>query len=810
MSRDNDQTSEKVLCQRLGIPNDAERVLIFAESSHWDPNWVWTSEEYFEKLVKSNLDLAIEALLGEPRRIYSIECMFFLRMYWDRCPLQQGKVRALVNEGRLRLTSSGVTTADTILPSTEAILRDFLIGQEWMRANGMTSEPTLAYFTDSFGCSPALPSLIRAAGFDRTAITRIDGMYFVGCELESSKNFPRPGSSAARLLEKERSLDFVWRDSSGAEVLCHWNAFTYGQGDMLAYRGLSRTYILNFFMADSSERNVAGRVRKFTDQLAPVSRTPYMFCPIGFDFVEPIPNLVALLDRYNRTRYPSTGIWVVNAGLDDYLALVDCYREKLPVLELDPNPFWTGFYTSRPVLKRRCHDLVDSLLLAEQLSLLPENQGSAQKIVEELADAWWVGVTANHHDFITGTSPDEVVEQEQIPWLEHAAADTRAVIENLRAALPNVIPGAESSEIPQWSAQDGGVQVKTRFYKIEMSERAGGGIVRSQHVDSQEPFLPDISNDLISYRESGGLWRMGFEFKGGAWKEEKRASEKPVELLVREQDDCLEISCTMELNGEVIQRWIWFQQDSPVIRFRVVGRAPAQRTITTRFSTNISAVELVMDSPGGLVVRPPQRVYAPTFWPLHKFVHIRDKDNGSGLAVLQRYPGAISYQSDGKVELVALRNATREKAYGFIPIPGNPAEGFEKERYVFDYALVFTPSGDWCQNNIANLAYSQIGELWKKPDGCALRTAQPSVVHTDCADVWVAAVKPAWRGDGVIVRLYTLSSQEEPVLVTFRDREVKGAFLCDARERDISPLEVHNGCARLTMPGTIATLRLLF
>ncbi|MCJ7551105.1 MAG: hypothetical protein MUQ30_15635, partial [Anaerolineae bacterium] len=135
----------------LGIPADAEKVLIFTESSHWDPNWLMTSEAYFDRFVRDNLDQAIEELRREPRRIYSIECMFFLRMYWERCPDKQGTVRALVNEGRFRLTSSGVTTADTLLPSTEAILRDFLIGQEWLRANGMTPEPTLAYFTDSFG-----------------------------------------------------------------------------------------------------------------------------------------------------------------------------------------------------------------------------------------------------------------------------------------------------------------------------------------------------------------------------------------------------------------------------------------------------------------------------------------------------------------------------------------------------------------------------------------------------------------------------------------------------------------------------------
>jgi len=111
------QPTSEFLHRQLGIPEDAERVLIFSESSHWDPNWMFTSDEYFDRFVRSNLDQAIEELLQEPRRIYSIECVFFLRLYWDRCPAQRAKVRALVNEGRLRLTSSGVTTADTLLPS---------------------------------------------------------------------------------------------------------------------------------------------------------------------------------------------------------------------------------------------------------------------------------------------------------------------------------------------------------------------------------------------------------------------------------------------------------------------------------------------------------------------------------------------------------------------------------------------------------------------------------------------------------------------------------------------------------------------
>jgi hypothetical protein len=89
--------NEKSIRAKLGIPLDAEHVLIFTESNHRDPNWLYTSEEYYQRFVKDNLDLAIEELQRESRRIYSIECMFFLRMYWERCPHRRSKIRQFVN-----------------------------------------------------------------------------------------------------------------------------------------------------------------------------------------------------------------------------------------------------------------------------------------------------------------------------------------------------------------------------------------------------------------------------------------------------------------------------------------------------------------------------------------------------------------------------------------------------------------------------------------------------------------------------------------------------------------------------------------
>lgn len=800
---------EIALRNSLGIPADAQKVLVFAESSHWDPNWLYTSEEYYSRYVQKQLDRAVSGLHREPRRVYSVECMFFLKMYWDRNPKQRTSIRELVNNRRLRLTSSGVTTADTLLPSPEAILRDFLLGQEWLRRNGMTQEPKLAYFSDSFGASAALPSLLKAAGFEQAAITRVDGMYFPGFERNSSKKYPRPGSSAERLLKVERTLDFVWRDRAGAQVLCHWNAFSYGQGDLLAYRGFSRNYLFPVAIPDPSERNVARRIRQYSDQLLPYSKTPYLFCPIGFDFVSPIPDLVALLDRYNEKRYPVTGIWVMNAGLDDYLDLVDCYRRRLPVIELDPNPYWTGFYSARPALTERCHTLVEQLLLTEELSFLPENSEAAQDLAEEMTNAWWTAAVANHHDFITGTSPDRVVYGEQVPWLEQAVDVTSTKIAQLSPVMPADSRTQDGGNLPIWSEDDGSVRVQTPFYTIVLAEEAGGSIVRMEEPDSETLMLADLSNDLINYKDSGGLWRMGYEFSGGIWRQKDKSSRHRVAFEISPRDGGLEVTWMSILGGSEIRRAMWFHCDSPIIYFKLRGRAPKRHSVTVAFSTGLNAKEFLMDTPGGVVSRPSEKIYSPTFWPFQHFLHVRDQNSGRGLALFQNLPGAASFAPDGTLQVVALRNAPRERAYHILPVPGNPAKGYVRDAYTFVYALEITAEGDWIQNRLPAKAYAKTLNPWADRTRTHLHELADAQIQLDRADVSVMANKPASRGQGRIIRLYTIASPHKRITLSSADHEINEAYLCDALERDIQQLEIRNGTVQVTLNGTITTIRLI-
>lgn len=846
--------------EKLGIPAEAEQVLIFAESSHWDPDWLHTSEAYFQRFVESNLDRALAALQAEPRRVYSLECVFFLQMYWQRRPAMHDLIRNLFAGGRLRLTSSGVTTADTLLPSSEAILRDLLIGQEWLRGNELKCEPRLAYFTDSFGCSPALPSLLKAAGFDRTALTRIDGMYFRGAEYEYARNFPRPGSSAARLLQDEKSLDFTWLDMNGARVLCHWNAFTYGHGDMLAYRGLSRTYVFRTALLDRSEANIARRIHQYRKELAPYSRTPYLFCPIGFDFVEPIPDLVGLLDRYNARRYPDTGLWVLNAGLDDYLDLVECYQGVLPVIELDPNPYWTGFYASRPNLKRRCHELVERLRLAEWLAC---SLGStpAMNVAGDLEAPWWRAVVSNHHDYITGTSPDGTVYQEQIPWLDAALTRTGEILRRMEKervdsldvelvdpsetgvlferredlASDPVVAGVRATfdsnqddsstaagRTSNLARQGSLLKLEMGDYYIELNEALGGCVtsLQEERDSSGEGGTTGLqrlqvpSNDLISYADSGGLWRMGHEFRGGRLREVWRASCERSGLEVDERANAIQVRSQIELDGERIMRSLWIAEGTPLIFGRVEGRAPEGRTVTLAFETGIATEWLAMAQPGGVVTRPVEKIYQPTFWPVQGFVHICDRESGTGMAVFVAVPTGVTYRQGGCLELVALRNATREVAWGFLPLLGNPASGFERETFQFDYALMFTDGGDWRANQLERIAHEFArsilagevgGRLWQ------VAVSMLEIKYTDQAasPIQVHALKPASNGDGIVLRLGSLAPPAGMIRVRVRLGRILAAVLCDARERNLEPLQVQDGWVQFRMVDAITSVRLI-
>ncbi len=755
--------SELELRARFGIPTQARRVLVLCESSHWDTNWLKTSQEYFDSRVDPILKAVLESLETDSRRVYCIESLFFLKLFWERHPTLQPRIRQLFIERRLRLLTAAFTTPDTLLPHSETLLRDFELGHRWLRDNGLPDACSTAYFPDNFGHSPHLPSLMRAVNVNAVGLTRIDGMYFVGADYRRRGHFPRPSSTAALLEQVHRSHDFVWRDDDGAEVLCHWNAHTYFMGDMLAHAGVIRWAGNTFALPWRTRSHIARRIDGYVKKLEAHARTPYLCCPIGMDFNDPIADVGGLIDRYNAERYPDTGTWTVVTGLDDYFSLIDCRRELLPVLDADPNPYWMGFLATRPEVKQRPTRIARLLLLAEKLSAF----GARDIALEtELNTAWSTLILSNHHDYIPGTSVDRVWDEEQKPWLDAAEVCAHRALQRIapfplsggaagvEGSVPNgserdpssksdVRPGlrvsTEGSTSPaaplslnvHASPRGDDIRIETSAYRLTLS-RAHGGCLTS-FVTREGECLSGVGFDLVAFHDEGGLWRLGHEFAGGRFSVLERASQRPAKVELTQTPGEVVVRIRSQLQGERFVRTLTCRADEPHVRLRVEGVAAARITVTCRFETALHAETLEMDTLGGIITRPRERLYSPTFWPVPSRLTLRQ---GRALTALFEAPTAAALGKSGCLEWIVARNAQKERAFRVLPVLAHPIGGSCSDIQIHEAALL---AGD----DAVELAATQrqLELAWLPEVYRGLFAAAHRLVRCDTAGVSVRAVK---------------------------------------------------------------------
>ena len=793
---------EQALRNRLGIPADAERVLLFAESSHWDTNWLETSEGYFRKRLEPIFAALLKQLARDEGRVYCIESVFFLKLYWERHPEHRETLRALFERRQLRLLASSFTTPDTLLPHCETVLRDFLLGQRWLDEAGLPCAPATAYFPDNFGHSPNTPSLMRELGITSVGLTRVDGMYFIASDYRGRSQFPLAGSTAEKLQRQHGSLDFVWRDEAGAEVLCHWNAFTYFQGDMLAHKGAVRWAGNVFGMSWRSKRHIAGRIKGYVRQLEPVSRTPYLFCPIGMDFNDPIDDLGGLLHRYNREHFEETGTWVTLAGLDDYFALLELHRENLPVLHVDPNPYWMGFYATRPEVKQRPTRIARTLLAAEALSAFAPPD---EALTKSLRDAWSTLVLSNHHDYITGTSPDAVWHEEQRPWLDAAEKAADAALTRARADTePKKLPPPRRLKRVRHHREGGLLHVDAPGYHLTFDEHRGGCL--THFTSGRHEWLGGYGFDLVAYHDEGGLWRLGHEFKGGRFEQLERASDGEAKVAVHEEGGALRLTITSKLRGARFVRTLWCEPVFEPLRLSVEGHAPRRVTVTARFDTTLEATHLQMDAVGGSIRRELQRFHAPTFWPVPSRLTIAEPDRAQKLHALFDTPSAVSVDERGHLEWIVARNAPKERAFRMLPVLAHPIGGTNDNLQSHHAALL--PSLREDHGLSLRRARRWLDVQWHA-HGYDAAEALNGLILCEGEGVEIAALKRAETGEGLIVRLASEHPVNGEVRLALRGAKLHGASRCDARERDLEPLPVApDGSLTIKMTGFLATVRL--
>lgn len=467
-------SAEQQLRAQLGIPPTATRVLIMEQSAHCDWDWMSTFQTYYQsgggghQAVETTLNQAIASMQADqaagsgPYR-YTFCEMAYLRQFLQDHP---GQIAALDALGqRFNISSGGITSADNLLSHGEAFIRNYLVGRQWLGSILTTPASNQLWIPDDFGHDPQLPIVLQAMGFMGAGFWRIPAQ--VGAP---AVDCVQPvGTAPSSILAQQIGLDFTWQAADGSAIQAHWLSNSYCEGNC-ACQGSTSTACFNIDAQNTIKWNgnaqqaINGLIQQqlYTNNGTPIPQpTPYLFVPVDCDFTAPYRNLPEIIAAWNSCNgwnggtsdcpagtNPSdtAGLFVVLATFDDFMQLVQAHtapesgNSPLAIYAANPadpaapaftpHPYYSGCYGSKPVLKALHYQTTRTLLLAEALELLLEylaagDPGSwsaaAAAARSDIAAAWDTMLPSTHHDYITGTAPDDVYFSEQLPLLHDQA-----------------------------------------------------------------------------------------------------------------------------------------------------------------------------------------------------------------------------------------------------------------------------------------------------------------------------------------------------------------------------------------------------
>jgi hypothetical protein len=850
--------AELALRTKLGIPLDAERVIVFGQNAHLDVDWQRTFDDYYTTFVEHIFLSARQILDAQPRAFYSIAEMSYLQHHLTVHPEELAPMQADVARGALRIVGGGMTSPDTLLPESELLARDWLYGIKFAE-DTLGAHPTAAWLPDSFGHGGTAPDVLAAAGYTSVAFSRVDGAPDLLGQLVHPNDPPLAGSTAEK-LQQLGTADFYWDGTNGASIFAHFlsGVGLYCEGDNLDYQEDLEPAGMHSgpFKGDDPTFTDAS-IDRYIGELVPYARTPYLFVPVGCDFADPKERLLEYVDGYNARRYPITHVWAVAAPFEDYATLASARPELLPHIAGELSPYYMGFYGSRADVKRATRDAARPYFTAEPYAALLGAAGAtittaAQPMLELLT-------RADHHDWVTGTAADDVVTNEQLPVLAmtraagegelgqiaealaqripitagavarlvaldaasdpeddvitidlpvadpavHTVAGGVALPMELVAApatfrihtsaapygwqaidiLPGAAPAPPAGEVSLALTDDTGapaagaaithVVLSSSHVRAEWVRVAGVFALTSLDIDGAQA-ITQPSMVVHDYGDMGGLWRLGNEMNGCAFTPLAPASDTDdVQVLV---DGALEKRVAfVSSSGTIREAAVDVGVSGLDVAITTAALEGTTRTVSFSFAAPAGSI-LTTSLPFGSEARVAQHIYTPTFWPAVSWAGV----NGWSI-LLRQSTGVMQSTTDGgTLELMAVRDAVMEQC----DLEGGM--GNDTSTHRIEWRIVHTYDDP--------AAAERAAQAFDRPiDLVAVDLAQATTtdLSTDGSLASVAgagvitAVKPAERGDGVIVRV-SLSGAATLTLAPFLLG--KQLTLDDLAERDLREL----------------------
>ncbi|CAN8256400.1 unnamed protein product [Cochlearia groenlandica] len=379
--------------------------------SHDDVGWLKTVDQYYVgsnnsiqvACVQNVLDSIVPALLADKnRKFIYVEQAFFQRWWREQSEEIKSVMKELIRTGQLELINGGMCMHDEAAPHYIDMIDQTTLGHRFIiREFNVT--PRIGWQIDPFGHSAVQAYLLGAeVGFDSVFFGRIDYQ-----DREKRK--------------KEKSLEVIWRGSkslgSSSQIFAGAFPKNYEPPPGGFYYEITDDSPVVQDDPDLFDYNVQERVNAFVaaalDQ-ANITRANHIMFTMGTDFryqyaqtwfrqMDKLIHYVNLDGRvnalystpsiYTDAKHKLNEAWPLKT--EDYFP----YADRI-------NAYWTGYFTSRPSLKRYVRVMSGYYLAARQLEFF---KGRSEKgpNTDSLADALAI---AQHHDAVSGTSKQHVAD----------------------------------------------------------------------------------------------------------------------------------------------------------------------------------------------------------------------------------------------------------------------------------------------------------------------------------------------------------------------------------------------------------------
>ncbi|KAF3829408.1 hypothetical protein GH733_003672 [Mirounga leonina] len=360
--------------------------------THDDVGWLKTVDQYFYGIqndvqhagVQYILDSVISSLLMEPtRRFIYVEIAFFSRWWHQQTNATQEVVRDLVRQGRLEFANGGWVMNDEAATHYGAIIDQMTLGLRFLENTfGKDGRPRVAWHIDPFGHSREQASLFAQMGFDGFFFGRLDYQ-----------------DKGVRKKKQEMEQKLCW------DTLCADKPFVEDPRSP----EYNAKELVDYFLQLATAQGQNYRTNHTIMTMG--SDFQYENANMWFKNLDRLIELVNAQQQANGSRVnvlystPACYLWELNkANLtwsvkqDDFFPYAD-----------GPHKFWTGYFSSRPALKRYERLSYNFLQVCNQLEALagpaanvgPYGSGDSAPLNEAMA-------VLQHHDAVSGTSRQHV------------------------------------------------------------------------------------------------------------------------------------------------------------------------------------------------------------------------------------------------------------------------------------------------------------------------------------------------------------------------------------------------------------------